>query len=101
MQERFDQMGIDLSTVKTYEDYDAIVKQLTTDKQMLTIATEDEIKAWLNSQGAVSEFAALEKKAAAYGAKYGEKYAQGIKDYAKGLNEEDLTAFLKIDFDKF
>lgn len=101
IQNRFNEMGIDLSTIKTYEDYDKVLQQLTSDTEMANIATEEQIKTWLNAQGAVSEFAALEKKADAYGAKYGEAYANSIKDYAKGLNEEDLTAFLKIDFDKF
>lgn len=104
IQDRVNKMkDIDLSQVDSYKEYTEVVEKLTSDKELLNIATEEEIKTWIEGKKVFSEYATLEKKAEAYGAKYGETYANSIKEYVKdkNLNDDDLAAFIKIDFDKF
>ena len=102
IQDYINQKGIDPSKITSYQEYDNLVKQLIGDKELLKIADEEQIKTWLEGQKVLSEFASLEKKALAYRDKYGYELYDNMLKYAKSLKtEEDLEAFLKIDFDKY
>ena len=102
IQDYINQKGIDPSKITSYQQYSDLVKQLTSDTELLKIADEDQIKTWIEGQKVLSEFASLEKKALAYRDKYGYELYDNMLKYAKGLeDEEDLEAFLKIDFDKY
>ena len=101
IKEYVDDQGIDLSAIASYEKYIEVKRQLTQDTELLKIANEEEIAAWLEANKALSTYAALEKKALALRDKYGKELYDNVLREAKDLSEEDLVAFLKIDFEKF
>lgn len=101
IKEYVDDKGIDLSAIASYEKYIEVKRQLTSDTKLLKIANEEEIAAWLEANKALSTYATLEKKALALRDKYGKELYDNILREAEGLSEEDLVAFLKIDFEKF
>ena len=102
LQAKANEIGFDPSNISTYAEYVNEKERLVEAAVSAGIATKEEAAAWVEANKALSEYASVEKRALAYGDKYGQGFANQIKDYAKTLNnEEDLTAFLKIDFDKF
>ena len=102
IQEKANEIGFDPSTIQTYAQYIEQKEKLVKATVDAGVATKEEAEAWVQANKALSEYATLEKRAETYGAKYGKAYAETIKNYAKDLeNEDELKAFLKIDFDKF
>lgn len=102
IQVKANELGFDPSNIKTYEQYVNEKNRLVEATVAAGIATKEEAEAWVEANKALSTYTSLEKRATAYSEKYGENYANSIKEYAKKLkSEEDLKAFIKIDFDKF
>lgn len=94
-------LSTQLSDVSSYEEYERVSQEFIESVTQQKIATEEQAKAWLRAQSTLSVFTLTEQKAQNATEKYGEAVGNKIKEYVKSLNsEEDLTAFLKIDFDK-
>lgn len=102
IQTEANQIGFDPSNIQTYTQYINEKERLVKATVDAGIATKEEAEAWIEANTALSEFASVEKIAVSQAEKYGEAFGNSIEEYAKTLNNrEDLTAFLKIKFNKF
>ena len=94
--------GIKPETINSYEEFLKVKEKFIAAAVKSGKATKEEAEEFFNAQKTLSSYKAIEEQAAAIGEKDGKAIEKRIKDYAKKLtSEEDITTFLKIDFNRF
>lgn len=94
-------LKIDPSTISSYEEFKNKKEDFIKTSMKQLNVTREEAETFFDSQKALSAYTLLEKKATALRDKYGKTLQKSMLAYANDLTKEELTAYLKIDFDKF